>query len=132
MTLNILLSLLFSFWFLFSFGQMGRISEDVKVQDSICKYGKRYDNPQRIDIHFPAKKVSDSFKIREMHKAIPDSLNNEDNEKSWFYDYYFVRKLLDYDPKGDSTFTPKQDNFLYKLKDTYFFDINGDGLLDFI
>lgn len=125
----ILTALFFSTYF--CCGQT-RISYNKDLQDSICKFGKKYDKPERITIKFPEKSVTDDYKIREIHKAIPDSLNNENNEKWWFYDYYFVSKLIDYDPIGDSTFTPKQDNFLYKLKDTYFFDINGDGLLDFI
>lgn len=109
-----------------------RIPFDNQIQDSICQLGKKYDTPERIKIRFPEIKVTDDFKINEIHKAIPDSLSNEENEKWWFYDYYFVSRLIDYDSKGDSTFTPTQDNFLYKLKDTYFFDINGDGVLDFI
>ena len=132
MTTGVLLALLFSCSFIFSFGQTKRISWEPQIQDSICKYGRKYDRPERIDIYFPAKKVSKRYKIKELHKAIPDSLNNEDNDKWWYYDYYFVSKLLDYDPKRDRTFTPRQNNFRYKLKDTYFFDINGDGLLDFV
>jgi hypothetical protein len=117
---------------IFSFGQKPTYSQIKQTEDSICKYGKKYVKPERTDIHFPEQKVSDDYKIQELHKAIPDFLNNEDNDKWWFYDYYFVSKLTDYDPIGDSTFTPPGDNFLYKLKDTYFLDFNGDGLLDFI
>jgi hypothetical protein len=109
-----------------------RIPINKAVQDSICQFGKRYDKPERSDINFPEKQVSDEYKINEIHRAIPDSLSNEDSEKWWFYYYFFDSKVIDYEPLGDSIFTPVQDNFLYKLKDTYFFDINGDGLLDFI
>lgn len=113
------------------FGQT-RISYKKQIQDSICKYGKKYDKPERININFPEKKVSDDYKIKELHRAIPDSLDNEESPNWWYYNYYFGKDLLDYDPIGDSTFTPTQDKLLYKLKDTYFFDMNGDGLLDFI
>ena len=122
-------TILLFFIFPFCFGQT-RIPYDK--QDSICKDAKKYDEPQRININFPAKKVSDKYKIKELHKAIPDSLNNEDNPKWWFYNYYFGKDLLDYNPQTDKFFRPSQNNLRYKLKDTHFFDINGDGLLDFI
>ena len=100
--------------------------------DSICKFGKRYDRPQRKSIDFPAKKVTDRYKIKALHHAVPDSLNNENSSKNWLYNYYFTDKVRDYDENGDSTFSPVTDNLMYKLKDTYFFDINGDGKLDFV
>jgi len=125
---------LFTLLSFISFGQktLPVVLEYINNEDSICKSGKRYKEPQRITINFPAKNVTDKYKISELHKAIPDSLNDENNEKWWFYNYYFNTKVTDYEPKGDSVFTPAGDNLLYKLKDTYFFDINGDGLLDFI
>lgn len=83
-------------------------------------------------MNFPSVKVTDDYKIKELHKAIPAPLSNDEDEKRWYYNYYFVAEISDYDPKGDSIFKPKADKLLYKLKDTYFFDINGDGLLDFI
>ena len=121
----------FLLFFIFHFCS-GQTRIPYNKQDSVCKHGKKYAVPQRISINFPAKNVSDKYKIRELHKAIPDSLNNEGNSNSWLYDYYFGKNLLDYDPKTDSFFTPSQNKLLYKLKDTYFFDLNGDGLLDFI
>jgi len=104
----------------------------VLNDDSVCRLGKKVLMPIRQDIHFPAKEVSDNYKIRELHLAIPDSLNNEDNPNYWFYNYYFISKITDYDPKRDSVYSPAGDNLRYKLKDTYFLDFNGDGLLDFI
>lgn len=113
-------------------GQSEKLKYNPPNEDSICQYGKKYSRPDRITIDFPSTSVSNQFKIREIHKAIPESLNNENNKGWWLYNYFFVDELKDYDPKSDSTFTPKQDNFIYKLKDTYFLDINGDGRLDFI
>ena len=128
---RILLVTIYCFITIYSFGQT-RISSKQNVQDSICKYGKKYEKPERKTINFPSKFVTDEYKIKEIHKAIPDSFASKENNLWWLYDYFFISKLVDYDPISDTTFTPKEDNFLYKLKDTYFFDINGDSLLDFI
>lgn len=115
-----------------SIAALGQERIPFKMHDSICKHGKKYTTPERITINFPAKNVSDEYKIKELHRAIPDSLNNENSKKWWFYQYYFIEKVLEYDDKADSLFNPQQDKLHYKLKDTHFFDINGDGLLDFI
>jgi hypothetical protein len=95
-------------------------------------YGATYDKPERLTIKFPAVKVSDTYKIKEIHRALPDSLKDKDSRESWLYDYFFRKTLTDFSPKLKRTYIPKQDPFLYKLKDTYFFDVNGDGRLDFI
>jgi hypothetical protein len=129
--MNQALLILFLFFSTLCWGQ-NRINQDKELQDSICQFGKKFDKPERIKINFSEIKVNDEHKIKEIHRAIPDSLKNEENEKWWFYNYFFESQLTDYDPIGDSTFIPNQDNFIYKLKDTYFFDINGDSLLDFI
>jgi hypothetical protein len=105
--------------------------------DSICIYGKKYDEPKRLDINFPFKKVSNDYKKNELHRAIPDSFNNEDDwerpQRWWLYHYYFgLNHLLDYDPKADRIVHLPKEPLYYILNDTYFFDINGDGLLDFI
>lgn len=105
---------------------------DKHIRDSLCTYGKKYTEPERKKIDFPAKQVSDDKKLAAFHKALPDSFNNEDNDNWWYYQYYLGEgRLLDYDPIGDSTFVIK-DKQKQILQDTYFFDVNGDGLLDFI
>jgi hypothetical protein len=134
MTTRILIILsLFSSTFVCS----GQTRLQWNKQDSICKYGIKYDEPNRVDIKFPLKKVSTDYKAIELHKAIPDSYNNEDDlehpERWWLYHYYFgLDHLLDYDPKADSVVQLPKKPLFYILNDTYFFDINGDGLLDFI
>jgi hypothetical protein len=100
--------------------------------DSICRYGKKYARPQRTVVRFPAAYLSESYKIRELRKAVPVPSNEGDPESMCLYDYYFVDNIVDYDEKGDSTFIPPGDKVRYKLKDLFFFDVNGDGLLDFI
>lgn len=115
----------------FSISQ-NRISSNKSIQDSICKYGEKFTLIDRYPISFPSLKVTKEYKIAEIHKALPDSLNDENKLGWWTYDYFFISKLTDFDTIKNETFTPKEDNFLYKLKDTYFFDINGDGLTDFI
>ena len=50
----------------------------------------------------------------------------------WFYNYYFKEPITDYDPSGDSLIYPEGDPLKYKLDRTYFWDINGDGLIDFL
>lgn len=105
---------------------------DTPKEDSLCMYGTKYDWPERRSIKFPAVNVANSYKIKEIHRALPDSLKNKDNRESWLYNYFFGTTLTDYSDKLKRTFIPKQNSFLYKLKDTYFFDINGDGRLDFI
>jgi hypothetical protein len=104
-------------------------------QDSICKYGKKYIKPKRLTPHFPAKNVSYEYKLSELHRAIPDSFKNDTtySNKQWLYDYYFSSDhLIDYDPKKDSIVTLPKERLTYILRDSYFFDMNGDGLLDFI
>ena len=57
-----------------SFGQ-ARLSNlnGVIEEDSICKFGKRYQEPERAKIHFPAIKVTDSYKINAIHLAPLDA-----------------------------------------------------------
>ncbi len=100
-------------------------------EDSVCKYGKKYARPARKSITFPAQSVSNSYKVAEIHKAVPDSFENN-TKKEWLYLYYYVDEIRDYDEDDDSTFTVKEDKLQYKLKDLIFVDINGDGLLDII
>lgn len=100
--------------------------------DSICAGGQKYDKPERTTVAFPAKEVSDAYKLKALHKALPDSLNNEENKLWWYYNYFFELPLTDYDPVGDSLTYPTVDAMKYKLDHTFFFDINGDGRLDFI
>jgi hypothetical protein len=100
-----------------------------KFNDSICNSLPKYEHPERRAIDFPAIAVSDKYKIKEVHRAMPTP---PEDGYDGVYDYYFTSPLGDYDPISDSIFTVESDVFLYKLKDTYFFDINGDGKLDFI
>jgi len=102
----------------------------MALKDSICKFGEKYDYPKRLEIDFLSVEVDDNYKIRELHRAIPQSDDYYDGPDLYYY--FFIHKLTDYDPISDSLFMPEEDNFLYKLKDVYFFDINGDGKLDFI
>lgn len=102
------------------------------LYDSICAHGKKYIEPERKKINFPAKQISVQAKTEAFHKALPDSLNNEENEYWRDYRYYLGdEEIYDYDPAGDSIFLIG-DKFSRILKDTYFFDVNGDGLPDFI
>lgn len=106
-------------------------------EDSVCKYGKKYDIPIRIAVKFPIKKVSSSYKKKELHKAIPDSYKNDDDPKhperwSLYHCYFGTYWLHDYDPKRKKYIILPKKPLFYILRDTYFFDINGDGLLDFI
>lgn len=103
-----------------------------KSIDSICALNILYDKPERLPIKFPIVKVSDDYKLNALHKALPDSLNDENKLNWWYYHYYFEQLLIDYDETGDSLTYPLDDPMKYKLDHTYFFDINGDGLLDFI
>ncbi len=105
--------------------------------DSLCQFGKKYTRPKREHIDFPFKIVSEAYKKAELHKAIPKSFDNEDDLKHpvryWLYHYYFgTDHLYDYNPKLDSIVQLPKARLSYILNDTYFFDINGDGLLDFI
>lgn len=103
------------------------------IEDSICKYGEqRHDRPKRLKINFPAKKVSDAYKIRELHRALPEEYRDEKHEYNYLYSYYFLNRIHDYDEVGDSMFYPKGDVLRYKLKDVYVLDINGDGLPDLL
>lgn len=106
-------------------------------EDSICKYGKKYDIPIRLAVKFPLKKVSSKYKKKELHKAIPDTFKDDDDpkhpERQRLYDYYFRTSYLhDYDPKRKRDIILPKKPLFYFLRDTYFSDINGDGLLDFI
>ncbi len=131
MKIRAILIIMISYFSSSSIGQTINLY-DKKIQDSLCTYGKKYVEPDRKDIAFPVKQISDDKKLAVFHKAFPDSFNNEGNDNWWYYQYYLGDiELLDYDPIGDSTFVIK-DKQKQILKDTYFFDINGDGLLDFI
>jgi hypothetical protein len=101
----------------------------IELKDSICQFGKKYERPQRRAIDFPSVEVSNDYKIQELRRAMPEP---PEDEYDGSYDYYFASQLTDYNPVTDSLFKPEGDHFLYKLKDTYFFDINGDNRLDFI
>ncbi len=103
-----------------------------KQQDSICKLSKKMVEPKRVPIEFPSKQVTDEYKLNALKKAIPDSFCLEGHPKKWFYNYYFKEPVIDYDPLHDSLIYPSGDPLQFKLNNTYFFDINGDGLLDFI
>ncbi len=100
-----------------------------KLNDSICNSLTKYEYPKRQAINFPSVDVSDKYKIKELHRAIPKPSRDD---YDGIYDYYFVSHLSDYNPITDSIFPVKSNVTSYKLKDTYFFDINGDGKLDFI
>ena len=128
---KILLSIFCIFFFSLCSAQTGT------KRDSICKFGQKFNTPKRITISFPVKNVTDEYKLQQLHKAIPDSYNNEDDtlnpEHWWLYHYYFnTEPLVDYDSINDSLVTLPQERIFYILRDTYFFDANGDGLLDFI
>ncbi|MBX2907940.1 MAG: hypothetical protein KF744_17980 [Taibaiella sp.] len=70
--------------------------------------------------------------MAELKKAVPVPGLEDSPKLRELYNYYFVERVTDYDEIGDSTFTPAEDNVHYKLRDLFFFDVNGDGLLDFI
>lgn len=115
----------------------GQTRLEYSQKDSICKHGKKYDKPERLSINFPFINVLSDYKEKELHKAIPDSFNNDDDwehpERWWYYHYYFgLEHLLDYDPLGDSVIELQNEPLFYILNETYFFDMNGDSLLDFI
>ncbi len=101
-------------------------------QDSICKHAKKMKEPKRQIIEFPSKPVSDEDKLMALKKALPDSLSNANNPLHWFYTYYFEAPVTDYDPVGDSLTYLNSNPMKFKLNNTFFFDINGDGLMDFI
>jgi hypothetical protein len=114
-------------------------------EDSICRFGKKYDFPERKTFTFPASDSSAAYKLHELKKAVPASwyvdpdsvpenyvLTDERNLLSRIYQYYFQSDILDFDEKGDSVYKPKVDAMQYKLKDTYVIDINGDGLPDLL
>ncbi|MES2689450.1 MAG: hypothetical protein V4658_03555 [Bacteroidota bacterium] len=124
-------NLLLSFFLLFASGYLTAQSSQ-KTKDSICRFGPKYDEPRRKAIPFPAAILTDEYKLKEIKRAVPDSLRDPNNPKHWYYVYFYETEILDFNPKNDSIFTPEADKLQYKLKDTYFFDINGDGLLDII
>ena len=114
-------------------------------EDSICKFGRKYEMPLRKSIAFPAGNYNDDYKLKELRKAVPLwwYLNEDSIEKgtvatgdrnllSRIYQYYFLSDIVDFDERGDTTFYPEGDKVRYKLKGTYVFDINGDGLPDMI
>ena len=121
-------------------------AQNLNEEDSVCQHGKKYTMPARKKIPFPAADSSAAYKLRELKKAVqtnwyiaPDSVENytgtlsdQSNLRSRLYQYYFLSNLVDYDEKSDTVFSVKEDSILYKLKDTYVFDINGDGLPDMI
>ena len=116
-------------WTNICFGQIEQMEIFKLDWDSICQSLPKYERPQRHKIDFPFVEVSDDYKIQEMHRAIPKP---SEDDYDGMYDYYFVASLLDYNPITDSVFRIGKNNIHYRLKDTYFFDINGDGKLDFI
>ncbi len=121
-------------------------SQYWQQEDSTCRLAPKYHVPARHKIDFPAADSSDSYKLAELRKAVPERWYfNPDpmdttvalpSDSEWLlsriYTYYFVSHVIDFDEKGDTMFNPSVDSVLYKLKDTYVFDINGDGLPDMI
>jgi len=129
------LVIFFLFWINFCFGQTWHTdfsgTEIRVVNDSICQFGKKYDYPKRLELDFLAVEVDDSYKIQELHRAVPQPLEDDKDEEA-IYDFLIVEPISDYDPINDSVFVPEGDNLLNKLKILYFFDTNGAGKLDFI
>ncbi len=124
-----------SFFYLLSFGQDLTIAQ----QDSICKFGKKYDRPKRTKIVFPAQNVSEEYKKTEFHKAIPESYKTDEELAPENYshlllaNYYLSNDTLSYwDYTAEDFIKLPKERLFYILRDSYFFDIDGDGLLDFI
>jgi len=123
------LVLCFQFISFFCYGQVMRKTSEF---DSICKFGKKYDEPQRKIILFPSINVSNEYKIEEIHVGVPETFNNDTSSNWWTYHYFYEAEIYDYNPPKDSTFIAKKNLLLYKLKDTFFMDLNGDKKLDYI
>ena len=103
-----------------------------KQQDSICLTAEKKTEPKRLPIVFPSVQITDEEKLKALKIAIPDSLSNINHPQHWFFNYYFKEPITDYDPSGDSLTYPEGDPLKYKLDRTYFWDINSDGLIDFL
>jgi hypothetical protein len=120
---------------LHSFGQ----NLTIQQQDSICKFGKKYDRPKRTKIVFPAQNVSEEYKKKEFHKAIPESyktdeeLAPENRYHLLLANYYLSKDTLSYwDAAAENFIKLPKKRLFYILRDSYFFDVDGDSLLDFI
>ncbi len=129
MNTRLLLALIF-FHLIFNLSAQDKLSK--KQQDSICNKSEKKIEPKRVAISFPSIEISDADKLKALKIAIPDSLSDLKHPLHWFYNYYFKEPITDYDPTGDSLTYPEGDPMKYKLDHTYFFDINGDGLIDFM
>ncbi len=107
--------------------------------DSICKFGKKYDRPTRTKIVFPAQNVSEEYKKTELHKAVPESYKTDEDLAPENYshlllaNYYLSKDTLSYwDYAAENFIKLPKERLFYILRDSYFFDMDGDGLLDFI
>ena len=122
-----------------------------QMDDSICQFGKKYDYPKRLFLDSLAVKVSDEYKIQEIHRALPkpseEDTTEENLNRQAFYDFFFDGfglKWTDEDTMNYGHFRTIEEfenyteyddycyNYPYTLKDFYFFDFNGDNQLDFI
>ena len=108
-------------------------------EDSICKFGKKYDRPKRTNIVFSGQNVSDEYKKAEFHKVVPESYKADEDLAPENYshlllaDYYLSKDTLSYwDGAAEDFIKLPKERLFYILRDSYFFDMDGDSLLDFI
>jgi len=114
-------------------------SREEARRDSICRFGKKYEQPDRLAGYPVSIRTSDADKIRLIHEALPDCYNvepdtaDEAQNLRWFvYQYYFVHPVTLYNAKHDKYVHPRVNTLKYKLKDILIADVNGDGLADII
>ena len=129
---------------------IANLNELRGMDDSICQFGKKYDYPKRLFLDSLVVPVSEDYKIQEINRAVPrpceEDTTQENIDELYFYELMSFdglsrtedRDTIDYrlpsieEFKRYSEYEKYCFDYPYTLRDIYFFDVNGDGKLDFL